>query len=226
MNNIRLVGLLFGLGLSLEAASAEQACLPKAVAAKEAAAKGLSAAQLEQIERLCRTVAIEPKAGGNPSMLRTVQMATAPKLVGGDRLKPAAPMGMPTGAVVPRAGKIEFDASELAAESLLSLEVSGPQVRVSARPLPANGIVALDAAQLRQGVDYRWVLATRRQQYEGTFALPDAETLQRTQARVQTLAGAGADHRLALLLEAAIYDDEELFATRDLVIVAYRRELK
>jgi hypothetical protein len=226
MKNIRLVGLLFGLALPLGAAAAEPACLSTAVAAKEDAAKGLSAASREQIERSCRTVAIEPKAGGNPSMWRVIQIAYAPKVVGGDRLKPAAPMGMPTGAVMPRAGQIELDASELAAEGLLSLEVSGPQVRLSARPVPANGIVALDAAQLRQGVDYRWVLATRRQQYEGTFTLPDAETLQRTQARVQKLAGAGADRGPALLLEAAIYDEEELFATRDLVIVAYRREFK
>lgn len=184
------------------------------------------ARDLKRAAELCRTVALEPKPDGNPSLKRTLAAVFAPKGTGGDRLKPPAPMGMPTGPVMPRDGQVAFDATEVASEGLVSLSITGQGVSVPASALPAGGTLLLSATQMRADTDYRWILTTRRQRYEGMFSLPDAETMTRVRSRLQALAEATPDARTRLLFEATIYDDEELFATRDLVVLAYRRELR
>ena len=131
---------------------------------------------------------------------------------------------MPTGAVMPQNGQIVFNAGELRGEGLVSLDIDGPQLSVRLRPPP--GITQLPITQLKQGVEYRWVLTTKRQSYDATFQLPDAATLERTTTRLKALASLSVDATTLLILEAAIYDDEELYSSRDRVIAQLRRELR
>ena len=216
-----LACLLFAAGTN---AAAEPACAPTApgvaIAMKSAKLKE-SAKQID--DKACRTVKLDLKAEGNSSIKEIFKLAFAPAPKAGDRLKPPVPAGMPTGAVMPQNGQIVFNAGELSGEGLVSLDIDGPQLNVRLRPPP--GVTQLPITQLKQGVEYRWVLTTKRQAYDATFQLPDAATLERTTARLKALAGLSVDATTLLILEAAIYDDEELYSSRDRVIAQLRREL-
>ena len=203
------------------------ACMPlgaaTAVAGKNASAKPAAS----ELENACRKVGLEPKQNGSVSLIQVLKLALAdaprPR---GDRLKPQAPAGLPTGAVIPQDGVVELDANEVSAEGLVSLDIDGPSVNVRMRPMAASGKAQIPASQLRQGAQYHWVLTTRRQKYDGAFLLADPETMKRTEARLQTLKTLNVNPATLLLLEAAIYEDEELIASRDRVIAQLRVELQ
>ena len=144
-----MVGLMSAV---ITASAAEPACAPTApgvaIAMKSAKAKE-SARQID--DQVCRTVQLDRKPEGNPSILEVLKLAfaDAPK-PRGDRLKPPVPAGMPTGAVMPQNGQIVFNAGELSGEGLVSLDIDGPQLSVRLRPPP--GITQLPITQLKQGV--------------------------------------------------------------------------
>lgn len=205
------------------AGAAESSCL--ATAATSLVSKNPVAAR--QLEMMCKKVGLEPAPAGNSSLLQVMKLAFGDTVKPrGDRLKPAAPAGMPTGPVMPKDGVVELDANEVGSEGLVALDIEGPQLSVRLRPVPASGIAQVQASQMRQGTQYRWVLTTRRQTYDGSFSLPDDETMKRTEARLRALTELSAAPATLLFLEAAIYDEEELFASRDRVIAALRRELQ
>lgn len=182
-------------------------------------------AATRQIEQLCKKVGIEPKPGGAESLRQVGKLLLQDKSRGGDRLKPAAPPGVPTGPVMPVDGALEFDVSGLGSEVMQSLEVSGPDLKLRLQP-SAGAPARIEASRLRPGAEYRWVLVTSRQTYNGSFSLPDTETMKRVQARVDKLKGLSDNAVTLLVLEAAIYDDEEIFASRDRTIAQLRRELQ
>jgi hypothetical protein len=213
------IPLLISFLAAAPAFGAEQTCAPKAPAALAAAQTAKAQEIIKQTESACKKLELDPGETGNPSIFAIVSLVYGEqKKRGGDRLKPEAPAGMPTGRVLGANGQIELDASAAAPEGLLSMEVTGPQLNLRSQPLGSDGIVRLAVAQLRPGAEYKWILRTKRQTYDGSFVFADAETAKRIESRVQAIAGLNVSPSAALLLEAAIYDDEGFYAARDRIV--------
>jgi hypothetical protein len=225
LDSIPLLSIAFVIGASFAAPviGAEQSCAPRGSTTPAGAQTQKAQEAIRQTESACRTPALglepDPSAKGNPSIFAVVSLIYGEgKKRGGDRLKPEAPPGMPTGRSLAVNGQLDLDASAAAPEGLISMDVTGPQVNLRAQPIPADGIIHLPAAQLRPGGEYKWVMRTKRQSYDGSFVIADAETAKRIADRVQTIPSLNVSPSAALLLEAAIYDDEGFYSARDRIV--------
>lgn len=202
---------------------ADGTCAPPPSAKMEAGKNPKAAEALKKISPdVCEKSKLAAGPDGNPSIFDVLKLAMADEpRPRGDRLKPAAPAGMPNGMVLPENGNIVFDANAVAAEGIVSLDIVGPQF--SQRVTAASTQIA--SSQFRPGAEYRWTLTTRRQSYDATFTLADAEATARVNARLQSVSALALDDTARLILQAAIYDDEEFYASRDKVIGALRQRL-
>jgi hypothetical protein len=212
------IALLGGFLADAPAIGAER-CGPPSTMTPAAAQTPRGQELLRQIEAACKKLDLEAGEKGNSSIFAIVSLLYAEQTKrGGDRLKPEAPQGMPTGSVLAVNGQVDLDARAAASEGLVSMDVTGPQVNLRAQSIPSDGIIHLPAAQLRPGGDYKWVMRTKRQTYDGAFVFADAETAKRISDRIQTIPSLNVSPSAALLLEAAIYDDEGFYSARDRVV--------
>lgn len=189
-------------------------------------AKGGSAlVASRQLEQLCKKIGLQAAPIGAPSVFEVLKGVFAVERSRTDRLKPTAPPGMPVGVVMPVGGKVVLDYSAVAVESVTAVAVDGPRLQLRQGDA-GSGSVSIAAEQLQPAQDYKWVLRTRRQVYDGTFSIPDAQKTERVQARLKQLPTLSDNPITLLVLEAAIYDDEDMYGARDATVAKLRRELQ
>jgi hypothetical protein len=160
---------------------------------------------------------------GNPSLIEVLKLAFGDNVrARGDRAKPPAPPTMPTGLILPTDGQIVFDPGVASSEGVTSLVITGPRVDLKLRPA---GPTPVPSASFVPGDDYHWVLTTTRNAYDASFMVAGPEVAARVQARLAAVATVESDPSVRLALEAAVYDDEELFRARDQAIARLRGSL-
>jgi hypothetical protein len=181
---------------------------------------------VRQLDQLCKAIELQTAPSGAPSLIEVLALAFGEERKGRhDRLKPTAPPGMPVGMVLAMGGKVVLDYSAVASESVTGLEVDGPRLQLRQRDA-GSGSLAITAEQLQPGQDYKWVLRTRRQVYDGTFSIPDAPKAERVLARLKLLPSLSDNPITLLALEATIYDEEDMYGARDATVAKLRRELQ
>jgi hypothetical protein len=140
-------------------------------------------------------------------------------VAGTKRLDKPIPAGMPSGLVLPERGAVVFDLRAVMAEGPLAPRDEGPGVRTVVSPLPAAGMVAVPAAGMAPGSDYRWTLTTSRgESYSAQISVPDTTAQQEVQTRLSEIARLGVDDTTRLFLQAAVLDDADFDSASDLLV--------
>lgn len=155
-------------------------------------------------------------SGITPKKLGTVWAALlSDTRTGGKRFDAAPPRGLPTGKILPSDQGVEFDLQDVWAEGVIKLDVKVAGGRLLSFAPPSQPRVLLIPSHLRLGSSYEWSLITRKNNYRGSFELPDSAELKEVNDRLEALTKAESDPSVRLFYQALIFDDAELYSSRD-----------
>lgn len=144
--------------------------------------------------------------------------------IGGKRFETPVPPGAPTGTVMVGPQGVDFDFHAIAGEGLKAFQLFDlthkRRLLFVRTPRAIFHVPGLD----RDG-RYAWALVTGARTYQAKFDLLGAADEAEVKARLRTLERAGLDPESRDFYEAAIYDDEGLYAERDALLARLRAQL-
>ena len=136
------------------------------------------------------------------------------KKVGGKRFDTPPPGGSPTGLILPSGKGVDFDFRKLQEEKLESFMLLADG-KVIHRLNNFDPEFSIQINTASTSVSYSWALKTSKNNYHGEFHLAEKDVAALVNSRITEIRSSHLDRESALLYEAIVYDDNELYAARD-----------